>query len=85
MVHVKQFFEMQGGEKGKVYSIFLLNHQNKVRTKNFIGLGYWSEQAFDAVHANFKLDWETGELDVGHEDYLKKLTDCISRYNARHI
>jgi len=58
MVHVQQFLEMKGDEKG---------------------LGYWSEQAFEAVHANFKIGWEMVKVDIEQKEYLPRLTNCVSR------
>ena len=51
----------------------------------FLGLAFWSEQAFESVHADFKLYWESQKVDIDHPDYLAKLLACISRWNARHI
>ena len=51
----------------------------------FSGLGYWSEQAFEAVHADFKLCWESMKVDIDHPEYLDKLLACIIRWNDRHI
>ena len=44
----------------------------------FAGLGYWSEQAFEAVHANFKIDWDTVKVDIGHKDFMTKLTETVT-------
>ena len=49
------------------------------------GLGYWSEQAFEAVHADFKQSWDSVKVDIDHPDYLSKLLSCITRWNARNI
>ena len=49
------------------------------------GLGYWSEQAFESVHADFKQDWENVKVDINHPDFLSKMMKCIIRYNSRHI
>ena len=49
------------------------------------GLGYWSEQAFEAVHANFKLSWENVKVDIDHTEYLPKLKNSVTRYNASHM
>ena len=49
------------------------------------GLAFWSEQAFESVHADFKLYWESMKVDMDHPEYLAKLLACIVRWNARHI
>ena len=51
----------------------------------FLGLGYWSEQAFGSVHADFKKEWEAVKVDIDHPEFLDRLTSCIARWNARHI
>ena len=49
------------------------------------GLGYWSEQAFESVHADFKEMWETVKVDIDHPEFLTKLLSCVIRWNSRHI
>ena len=49
------------------------------------GLGFWSEQAMEAVHADFKKSWDNIKVDKDHELYLTRLSECIARYNARHL
>ena len=49
------------------------------------GLGYYSEQAFESVHCDFKTEWEKVKVDVQHPDYQKKLATTLSRYVAKHI
>ena len=49
------------------------------------GLGFWSEQAFESVHADFKKSWESVKVDISHPDFPKKLKNCVTRYNSSHI
>ena len=49
------------------------------------GLGYWSEQALEASHANFKKVWLPVVVPISHPSYNQKLKDTVSRYNGRHI
>ena len=79
MAHVRQFLDKKADGKG-------LYKKLNIQTQNiFVGLGYWSEQAFESVHADFKAEWESVKVDIDHPDYLDKLVKCIARWNARHI
>ena len=50
-----------------------------------LGLGFWSEQAFESVHADFKVEWSKVKVSSDHPDFLDKMLSCMSRYVARHI
>ena len=52
---------------------------------SYTGLGYWSEQAFESVHADFKVEWEKVKVNYDHPDFSKKMLSCLSRYVSRHI
>ena len=80
MDHIKQFVELKDDDKGNLY-LFL----NLMLILLFSGLGYWSEQAFEAVHANFKQSWENVKVDIDHTEYLPKLKNSVTRYNSSHI
>ena len=49
------------------------------------GLGFWSEQAFESVHADFKKFWANRKVGANHEDFAKALFEAVLAYNARHI
>ena len=49
------------------------------------GLGYFSEQSFESVDADYKLDWESVKLEIDHPDYLATFFDCFVCWNARHL
>lgn len=49
------------------------------------GLGFWSEQASESVHADFLRVWTRGQkLPLGHPGYARQLLRCVAAYNARH-
>lgn len=49
------------------------------------GLGFWSEQASESVHYDFKDFWEKGyKLSPIHKNYARNLLDCLTVYNSRH-
>ena len=49
-------------------------------------MGFWSEQAFESVHADFKKFWANRKVGAYHEDLpTKALFEAVLAYNARHI
>jgi hypothetical protein len=69
--HVTQFLDRQTGP------------QQELLEK---GLGYWSEQASESVHSDFKALWAGGSYkrDLSHKDYGQKLLQCVVAYSSRH-
>ena len=50
------------------------------------GLGWQSEQAFEAMHSDMKKEWQKVQIcDPDHPDFGQKLLEFVNRYNARHI
>ena len=43
------------------------------------GLGYYSEQAMETAHADFKVEWERVKVGPNHQDYAKQLFGAILR------
>lgn len=54
-----------------------MNHQRS--------LGFYSEQAMEAVHFDFKIVWQKYERKGSHPDYSKHLLKAICEYNGLHI
>ena len=54
---------------------------------NGFGLGYWSEQASESVHFDFKHLWvDRGyKRDLQHSDYDSNFLKCVVTYNSRHM
>ena len=50
-----------------------------------IGAGYYSEQAMESCHKDFKLEWEPNKVREADNDYGRKLLSTIIRYNGKHI
>ena len=49
------------------------------------GLGFWSEQASESVHYDFKEFWEKGyKLAPVHKSYGRNLLNAMIVYNSRH-
>ena len=49
------------------------------------GLSYWTEQAFEAVHHDFKVIWERYKVSPDHPEYGARLLRAVSAYNASHL
>ncbi len=50
------------------------------------GLGWYSEQSFEAMHHDMKEEWNRVKIcDPDHPDFGLKLYNFVVAYNARHI
>lgn len=64
----------------------LVDFFNEVGGTEQHGLGWYSEQGFEAMHYDMMQEWKRVQIcDPGHPDFGKKLLDFIVAYNARHI
>lgn len=67
----------------KVHAVF--EHEPYFCKKYKRGLGFYSEQAMESVHADFKNVWTKYKVDQTHPDYAGRLLKAITEYNSRHI
>ena len=49
------------------------------------GLGFWSEQAMESCHNNFKLEYEKAKICEDSPEFLEKLKYLIAQYNRKHL
>jgi len=49
------------------------------------GLGYWSEQAMESCHHDFKEFWSLTKVDEDHPNFAERLLSSIIKYNSSHI
>ena len=49
------------------------------------GLGYYSKQAMEAQHHDFKTHWEKRKVHPDHPEFGERLKKAVSRYSAMHI
>ena len=49
------------------------------------GLGFWMEQAMEAMHHDFKIFWERFRVDIDHPEFGSRLKAAISAYNNKHL
>ena len=67
----------------KVHAVMF--HVSEFCLKHGKGLGMFSEQASESVHANFKLTWERFSVAKVHPSYGAQLRRAVTDYNAQHI
>ena len=48
------------------------------------GLGFYTEQAMESVHSDFKNVWKRYKVAKGHPDYSEKLRRALCEYNSLH-
>ena len=49
------------------------------------GLGFWSEQAMESGHHDFKLEWEKVKVSSNHKQYSQRLYNTTVRYAGKHL
>ena len=49
------------------------------------GLGYYSEQPFEAMHHDAKVLWERVKVGTAHPDVERTSKDFVVSYNSKHI
>ena len=49
------------------------------------GLGFWSEQAMEAGHHDFKIEWEKVKVSRNHTEYGERLFQTVVRYAGKHV
>lgn len=68
----------------KVHAVFF--HIIDFCSKTNVGLGYYSEQAMEAVHHDFKSIWEKKyKININHPDYMKNLLKAVCDFNGLHV
>lgn len=67
----------------KVHAVFY--HIEDFCEPRACGLGQWSEQASESVHADFKSTWSKYKVMEGHPRFADQLLRAVREYNARHV
>lgn len=67
----------------KVHAVFF--HVPYFCRKMDCGLGYYSEQAMESVHHDFKNTWVNYKVNGTHPDYNTKLLRAVREHNSRHV
>ena len=50
-----------------------------------VGLGRYSEQTVEAVHADFKLTWNKYKVGESNPRYPSQLLKAVNDYNSKHL
>lgn len=67
----------------KIHCVFF--HVAEFCDKVGKGLGFYSEQAIEAVHADFKSTWAKYKVATSHSEYSKQLLRAVQEYNSKHL
>ena len=49
------------------------------------GMGFYSEQAMESCHHDFKVELECNKFSLDHKEYLDKMSRIVVRYNSKHL
>ena len=49
------------------------------------GMGYWSEQAMESCHHDFKMELENDKLSCESQKYLERLLRIVVRFNSKYL
>ena len=62
-----------------------LSRVNAGENLSTVGLGYFSEQAFEAMHHDVKVIWEKVKVGLDHPNFSEKLRSFVVAYNSKHL
>ena len=75
----------------KSLKIHLLDHVSEFLERKFangfpkVGLGFWSEQAFESCHHKWKTHWENCAVGRDHAEYKERLCRAVVNFNCDRI
>jgi hypothetical protein len=67
----------------KVHAIF--DHVPEFCNLKKVGLGMFSEQASESVHADFKHTWQRFAVPLTHHNFGSHLLQAVTKYNSMHL
>lgn len=67
----------------KLHAVFF--HVKQFCIKHQKGLGFFSEQAMEAVHYDFSMTWAKYKVSRNNPDYIQKLLRAVCEYNSQHV
>lgn len=77
------FLKLNISVTSKIHAIFF--HIKHFCEYYGIGLGFFSEQAFESVHHDFKQTWANFKVNSENDNYGSKLLRCVCVYNSKHL
>ena len=63
----------------------LFDHVPQFCAMKRVGLGFFSEQASESVHADFAKIWQRFSVPLHHERHGKNLLRAVQKYNSQHL
>lgn len=78
-----RFKVLQISVTSKIHAIFF--HVKQFCKTFDIGLGFFSEQAFESVHHDYTKTWQNFKVNVDNPDYGEKLLRAVCSYNCKHL
>lgn len=80
----KDYLDLEISVTSKCHILF--DHVITVCQKNQLGLGFWSEQSLEALHADFSKFEERHKCkDINNPNYGPRLLQSVLEYNSAHI
>lgn len=79
----KSYLELEIAVTPKVHSVFY--HVNDFCYEHQKPLRYFSEQAMESVHFDFKSVWTKYQVKPNHADYASRLLKAVCEYNGLHL
>lgn len=79
----KSYLDLGISVTPKVHCIFV--HVKEFCKKHQVGLGIFSEQAFESVHHEFKIIWKKYKVHFNHPEYDKRLLRAVCEFNGLHV
>ena len=81
--HLKEFLTIvnSGQQSNTPKGYFFIN----IFFKFLLGLGYYSEQPFEAMHHDANVLWERAKIGTGHPDVERVLKDFVVSYNSKQL
>lgn len=77
------FMKLNISVTSKVHTIFF--HDKEFCNHFGVGLGFFSEQAFESVHHDFNQTWINYKVNSTNDKYGSKLLRCVCIYNSSHL
>lgn len=77
------FLELEVSVTPKIHAVFF--HVAEFCNSHEKALGFFSEQAMEAVHFEFKEFWSKYKLSMSHPEYASTLLRAVCEFNALHV